>query len=114
MNPHLNADGTRITFAGRSTCNDPSKRGLFLFDTVLQTLTQITEGDSLFWSTMDATGTIVVFSTDANLTGQNPGHFWQLFLFDATRNTRKSTVGCRHSLTQLTQTTSDSGPVGCP
>jgi Tol biopolymer transport system component len=105
----LNGDGTTLAFAANldlTGANGDGTTEIFLWAAAALGFTQLTDavgnetnaGNS-FSPAISADGTRVVFNSVANLTGENPGGNFELFLFD-------SRVG---TVTQLTHTTGDSG-----
>jgi uncharacterized repeat protein (TIGR01451 family) len=102
--PWISADGTRIAFESGANLTGDNPDGnseIFLYDTVSDTLTQITSttaGQSSI-PTINADGTRIAFKSSANLTGGNPDGTEEIFLFDTTTNT----------LSQITNTTGSVG-----
>jgi Tol biopolymer transport system component len=99
----LNADGTRIAFASscnRTGDNPDGNSEIFLFNVTTSTLTQITTTSGCnnggASTSLNADGTRIAFASSCNLTGDNPGGNFEIFLFNVTTNT----------LTQITTTTS--------
>ena len=87
--PSINADGTRIAFESEANIgggNPDLSREIFLFGTVAGMFTQIT--DTMAADNEDpsinADGTRVAFSSDANIGGGNPDFNFEIFLFDTT------------------------------
>lgn len=89
MLPQINSDGTKISFTSDLdiTGNNPDLNSeIFLFDTVTLAFTQITDtsGCTNFFSSINSDGTRVAFSSDCDLTGENPTLNEEIFLFDST------------------------------
>ena len=93
--PTINANGTRIAFHSNRDLtggNADSNTEIFLFDTTAGTLTQITnstEGAPLLenrFASINADGTIIVFVSGRNLSGNNPDTTLEIFLFNTTTN----------------------------
>jgi len=100
LTPRINDDGTRIAFRSRADLtggNADLNREIFLFDTNTSTLTQITNttGTDNFNLSINAGGTLIVFTSGQNFTGGNADGNTEVFLF----NTNTSTF------TQITFTT---------
>jgi Tol biopolymer transport system component len=93
--PTINANGTRIAFHSNRDLtggNADSNTEIFLFDTTAGTLTQITnstEGAPLLenrFASINADGTIIVFVSGRNLSGNNPDTTLEIFSFNTTTN----------------------------
>lgn len=91
--PSLSYDGRQIAFqpVGNPTGQNPDgSQEIFLCETATGGITQVT--DSLpellrgsmgsIYPRISADGSRIAFLSDQNLTGENPGHFIQVFLFD--------------------------------
>jgi Tol biopolymer transport system component len=100
INPSINALGTRIAFASRADLTGDNPDGnyeIFLADTTMGSLTQLTHGGgfSSLSPSINALGTRIAFESFADLTGDNPDGSMELFLVDTLTN----------HFTQLTTTT---------
>jgi len=105
--PDISSDGEIIGFHSSSDLTGDNADGsleVFLFDTVSDTFTQITDGAGLNSATaaLSSDGSIVGLNSDTSPTGENADANREIFLFD--RGTS--------SFTQVTDTTGDgnSGP----
>ena len=95
--PSINATGTRIAFesgADLTGGNSERRPEIFLFDATSRTFTQLTESppgsaarQGSFDPVINATGTRIVFRSNSDLTGGNPGNTGHIFLFDTTTGT---------------------------
>ena len=87
--PSINADGTRIAFDSDADINGGNPDGnseIYLFDTTTGIITQITDetAGGSFNPSINADGTRIAFSSNADITGGNPEGNFELFLFDTT------------------------------
>lgn len=99
FSPSINRDGTRVAFASSADLTGSNADGnneIFLFDALSDTITQITNtqsigADRIFFGnegpSIDASGTRIAFVSDIDLTGANPDGNTELFLFDIITNT---------------------------
>jgi hypothetical protein len=86
----INADGRRITFTSDANIGGGNPEGnfeIYLFDTVAGIITQITDetaGASLVGAStsINADGTRIAFTSDANIGGGNPEGNFEIYLFD--------------------------------
>jgi len=95
-NASISADGTRIAFESDENltgANPDFSREIFLFDTAINTTTQLTNsaglGDGIgsFAPSIDADGTRIVFHSNRDLTGSNADGNDEIFLVDTTAGT---------------------------
>ncbi len=89
LTPKINANGTRIAFRSDANINGGNPEGnfeIYLFDTTTGIFTQITDETAGVSGgpSIDAEGTRIAFSSDANITGGNPGGNIEIYLFDTT------------------------------
>jgi len=89
--PSINANGTRIAFQTTSNINggNPEENlEIYLFDTVTNMFTQITStpsGSNFNQSpSINADGTLIVFVSDADFSGNNPDGNRELYLYNVT------------------------------
>jgi Tol biopolymer transport system component len=90
--PAISGSGTRIVFTSRDNLTGMNTNGndeIFLFDATAGTLTQITQtvGAANIFATIDGEGTRIAFESTADLTGGNPDHNGEAFVFDASSGT---------------------------
>lgn len=101
VTPSINADGTRIVFTSvdNLTGENPDRnQETFLFDVAAGKFTQITGTTgrpNAIYDSIDSAGTLIAFSLDLDLTGENPDLNSEIFLFD-------TNIG---KFTQITKTT---------
>jgi len=85
--PSINADGTRIAFFSSSNISGGNPDGIFqvfLFNTTTGIFTQVTDetagvSDS---PSINADGTRIAFTSEADINGENPGGVPRIYLFD--------------------------------
>jgi hypothetical protein len=83
----IDAAGTRIPFHSNADFTGDNADGnteIFLVDATTGTITQLTHtiGNRSRFPSIDGSGTRIVFVSDADLTGGNPGEYEQFFLLD--------------------------------
>jgi len=108
LTPWISADGTRITFysfADHTGGNPDHNYEIFLFDIGTNTLTQITHtsGSGVVNQrpTANATGRLIAFDSNANLTGGNPDGSLEIFLFHTLTSTFQQITSNMGSVTEF-------------
>lgn len=84
--PFISRDGKLVSFSSRGNINGVPNNGsnqLFLYDVMTATNTQITnENENSTSSSISGDNTQIAFSSQADITGDNPLNLTQIFLYD--------------------------------
>lgn len=83
--PSISSDGSRVVFMSNFIFTDDIRAEISLYDMQTGNLTQITNSAGNYYSgapSISGDGTRISFTSNADLTGDNPDHKYEFFLYD--------------------------------